>query len=650
MPFMRPWMGIGLIGFLCLCSWRTPAAPPAAIVFKDLKVADIQLSPSGRYLSSIMDFNGSMNLVIIDLADKTSTAITRYPPPGKVLEVRWKSDETLVYVTTGDAGGLEEHDQWAINRHGKDNRNLFHWLPSDNEVGFRGIIDWLPEVTNTVLAAVAHVDSKKSSDPHYFPIVNLAVGPGGRAREEIMAGGRDCHYIVDHEGNPRACLSREPDLRRRLYYRDRANSPWRELSTFKYEDGEVMPLAFTADNKHLYVLSNFHRSTRALFELDPESNGMTGPLVEVPDADLAQGVFGNDGRSLIGVRYFTDREHVYYLDDAMAALQKAADAAFPTGHASINSVSDDLGRAIIRVDSDQSPGQFYLYENAKHSLEKLGDRAPWIDPSQFGQQRAVGFAAKDGTALHGYLTLPPDREAKGLPLILWPSGGPGVRATGGWNPTAQFLATRGYAVLRVNHRGTGGYGREFDAMGKGVSLEGMRTDLLDSIDWAVSQGIIAKGRVALYGTDFNGYLALMALAGSPDAYRCVISYAGPINLERLFDKLSISKSLWRERSESELNFWEKLLDGHRDAAFLKSQSPLYNSDKIQAPVFLAYSVNDTLVSYSDAQKLTDALKRAHHTVVLVAKDQEPHLFDKEQNKIDLFTQIDPFLQGCNPSQ
>jgi hypothetical protein len=96
---MKPWMGAGLTGFLCLCSWRTPATPSAAIVFKDLKVADIQLSPSGRYMSSIMDFNGSMNLVIIDLADKTSTAITQYPPPGKVLDVRWKSDETLVYIT-----------------------------------------------------------------------------------------------------------------------------------------------------------------------------------------------------------------------------------------------------------------------------------------------------------------------------------------------------------------------------------------------------------------------------------------------------------------------------------------------------------------------------------------------------------------------
>jgi dipeptidyl aminopeptidase/acylaminoacyl peptidase len=277
-------------------------------------------------------------------------------------------------------------------------------------------------------------------------------------------------------------------------------------------------------------------------------------------------------------------------------------------------------------------------------------RAPWIDPSQFGPQKAVRFAAKDGTALHGYLTLPPDREAKALPLILWPSGGPRSRAAAGWNPMAQFFATRGYAVLRVDQRGASGYGREFNAMGKGLSLEGMRSDLLDSIEWAVSVGVIAKDRVALYGTDFNGYLALMAMAKAPDAYRCVISYAGVINLERLFDKLSISRSLWRERSDTELTWWQNLLGGHRDAAFLKGQSPLYNSDKIRGPVFLAYSVNDTLVPYSDAEKLKDALERAHKSVVLLAKDQEPHLFDKEQDKIDLFTQVEPFLQGCNPSR
>jgi dipeptidyl aminopeptidase/acylaminoacyl peptidase len=121
-------------------------------------------------------------------------------------------------------------------------------------------------------------------------------------------------------------------------------------------------------------------------------------------------------------------------------------------------------------------------------------------------------------------------------------------------------------------------------------------------------------------------------------------------LERLFDRAAITNVLWRTRSDRELNFWEKLLGGHRDAAFLKAQSPLYNADKIQRPVFLAYSVNDTLVPYSDAQKLKAALIGAHKTAVLLSKDQEPHLFDKEQNKIDLFVQIEQFLQACNPSQ
>jgi dipeptidyl aminopeptidase/acylaminoacyl peptidase len=633
---MRPWMGVGLTAFISLCPCRTPAAPSAGIVFKDLKVADMQLSPSGRFVSSIMAVNGSMNLVIIDLADMTKTALTEYRPPGQVLAVHWKSDDTLVYISAGNVRGFEQHDEWAINRHGKEIRNLDHWIPANNHVEFPGIIDWLPGVTNTVLEAVGGRDLDNPSDPHFFRVRTLAVGPGGTTREEAMAGGRDCAYVVDHEGNVRACLSKEADLRRRLHYRDTAKSPWRELSTIKYGDSEITPLAFTVDNKHLYVLSNFRRKTRALFEFDPESYDLKGPLVEVPDADLFQGVFGNDGRTLMGVRYYLkDREQVYYVDDAMAALQKSMSAAFPTRPVAIQSVSDDLARVIVRVDSDQSPGQFYLYENAKRSLERLADRAPWIDPSQFGEQRAVRFAGRDGTTLSGLLTLPPDREAKALPLVLWPSGGPESRAAAGWNPTAQFFATRGYAVLRVNNRWASGYGQ---------------TDLLDSVEWAVSEGLIAKDRVALYGVDLNGYVALMATAGAPDAYRCVISYAGVINLERLFDRVSISRTLRRERSDAELASWEKLLGGHRDAAFLKVQSPLYNSDKIRGPVFLAYSVDDTLVPYSDAEELKKALERAHKSVVLLAKNQEPHLFDKEQDKIDLFSKIEPFLQGCNPSQ
>jgi pimeloyl-ACP methyl ester carboxylesterase len=635
MPTMRPWIGVGLIAFVWLCPVPTPAAPSAAIVFKDLKVADMRLSPSGRYVAAIMALNGSMNLIIIDLADSTKTALTEYPPPGRVLAVHWKSDDTLVYVSSGNVKGFEQHDEWAINRHGKQIINLFHWIPSNNEAEFRGIIDWLPEVTNTVLAAVGGSNLDHHSESYFFHVKRLSVGPGGTTREETIGGGPDCSFVVDHEGNPRACLSTELDLRRGLYYRDTANSPWRKLSMLKYGESEITPLAFTADNKHLFVLSNFGRNARALFELDPESNDLKGPLAGVPEG-VFQGVFGNDGRSLIGVRYrIQDREHIYYLEEAMAALQKAMFAAFPARGVAIHSVSDDLARVIVRVDSDQGPGQYYLYESAKHSLERLADRAPWIDPSQFGEQKAVRFAARDGTTLDGYLTLPPDHDAKALPLVLWPSGAPGSHAGAGWNPVAQFFATRGYAVLRVNNRWAGGNGR---------------TDLLDSIEWAVSEGLVAKDRVALYGADLNGYVALMATAKAPDAYRCVISYAGVINLERLFDRVSSSRSLRRERSDAELASWERVLGGHRDAAFLKDESPLYNADKIRGPVFLAYSVDDTLVPYSDAEELKKALERAHKSVVLLGKNQEPHLFDKEQDKIDLFTKLESFLEGCNPSQ
>ena len=596
----------------------------------------MQLSPSGRYVSSIMAINGGMNLVIIDLVDNTKSALTEYAAPGQVLAVHWKSDETLVYVASGNVKGYEQQDEWAINRHGKQVRNLFHWIPSNNDVEFRGIVDWLPEVTDMVLVALGNSMSDHRSGAEYFRVDRMAVGPGGTSRGENVGIGRACSYILDHEGNVRACLSKELGIGRRLHYRDTAKSPWRELSAVKYGDSEITPLAFTADNQHLYVLSNFHRNTRALFEFDPASNELKGPLVEIPDADVFQGVFANDGRSLIGVRYqLKDQQHVYYLEDEMAALQKAMFAAFPGRPVRIYSVSDDLARVIVRVDSDQSPGQFYLYERAKHSLERLADRAPWIDPSQFGQQKGVRFAARDGTALSGYLTLPPDREAKGLPLLLWPSGGPWSRAAAGWNTTAQFFATRGYAVLRVNNRWGGEFGR---------------TDLLDSIDWAAGDGLIAKDRVALYGTDINGYVALMAAAGAPDAFRCVISYAGEINLESLFERVSSSRALWRERSDAELASWEKLFDGHRDAAFLKAQSPLYNADKIRGPVFLAYSVEDTQVPYSDVEDFKKALERGHKSVALLGKNREPHLFDKEQDRIDLFTQLEPFLRGCNPPQ
>jgi dipeptidyl aminopeptidase/acylaminoacyl peptidase len=351
---------------------------------------------------------------------------------------------------------------------------------------------------------------------------------------------------------------------------------------------------------------------------------------------------------LIGVHFSVDGGGVYYLDDRVAAIQKSLQASFPKNRVSIVSQSNE-GHAIIEVGSDQSPGRYFLFTDATHTLESIGDRAPWIDPAQMATQRPVKINTRDNLALRGYLNMPRTREAHKLPLVVIPTGGPDGHDAGGWSPAAQFLASRGYAVLRLNLRGSSGYGRTYHATGQHRELAEVRNDVADGIAWAVGEGIADNARVAIFGSNFGGYVALMSMAANPDAFRCGISYGGEVNLEHLFSRRVITANYYTERTSRQFELWDDVVGNHRDTASLRAQSPLYNAAKIRMPVLLAYSEDDTVMPFSDAREMRDALKDAGN-VEFMSKPNEPHLFENTANKIELYTRIEAFLQKCNPAE
>ena len=374
----------------------------------------------------------------------------------------------------------------------------------------------------------------------------------------IAGGRRHCIYVIDHQGTPRACLSTEIDYSRRLNFRNKDEQAWTMLKTVDKDDIFV-PIGFTPDDQALYVLSNLNRDTIALFEFNPTSHALSEALVEVPGIDLDRGVFAPDRRTLIGVHFSADGGGVYYLDGHAAAIQKSLQGSFPKNRVWIVNQSND-GHAIIEVGGDQSPGRYYLYTDATHTLESIGDRAPWIDPAQAASQRQVKINTRDNLVLRGYLNLPGAREPHKLPLVVMPTGGPDGHDPGGWAPVAQFLASRGYAVLRLNLRGSSGYGRAFYATGQHHEPAETRNDVADGIAWAVSEGIADKARVAIFGSNFGGYVALMSMAASPDAFRCGISYGGEVNLEHLFSRRVMTANYYGERTSRHIELWERVFE------------------------------------------------------------------------------------------
>jgi len=257
---------------------------------------------------------------------------------------------------------------------------------------------------------------------------------------------------------------------------------------------------------------------------------------------------------------------------------------------SVRNFSQDGKRALALVQNDRTPGAFYLFDDEKGTVEMLAARAPWIDANLMSEVKAITYAARDGLQIPGYLTLPHGKAPKSLPLIVFPHGGPyAVRDVGRFDRDAQFLASRGYAVLQMNFRGSGGYGTKFREAGNREWGGKMQDDVTDAVKWAVSEGIADANRVCIFGASYGGYAALMGAATTPELYRCAISYAGVSDLETMFQSRIIGRQGGRDRTPEELDFMRRVVGDKRDAAWLRERSPVTNAARIRCPVFIAHA-------------------------------------------------------------
>lgn len=466
------------------------------------------------------------------------------------------------------------------------------------------------------------------------------------------------YWLADSQGVIRVGLESRNGIARTIY-RESETGPWLPLPGMDWSDPLIRPLAFSGDDRTLYVNKLTPERNWAVYPYDLQTKQLGEPVVAHELYDIipndwrshANGVSlqglifsPRKGGELLGVRFQTDYPRVVWLNETFAGIQAAIDAALPNKVNTIISMSHDHRRLIVLSWSSNDPGAYYLYDTEGPALSRLLERMPWVAPARMAETVSIKFKARDGLLLHGYLTFPKDRSQKNLPMVVMPHGGPRTRDVWGYDPDVQFLANRGYAVLQVNYRGSVGYGDDF--MKKGRRKVGTETqnDITDATRWAIDRGFADPQRVAIMGGSFGGYSAMMGVAKETDLYRCAINIAG---VSDWIELIKVKKDIFPVSYGPSVNI---IGDPVKDAEELKAISPRYLAGNIKVPVLLIHGRDDPAVPYGQAKLMVAALEKAGCTFEFMSKYNEQHGLRNYQNRVEMYQRIDAFLRQYMPAE
>ncbi len=641
---------------------QTPAQglPPVPIeaFFSNPLLEDAVLSPSGRYLAAISAAPGRRDsLVVLDLQDNTPRMVAGFKD-ADILDFQWVNDERLLFNVsdkqTGPGGQVLSSGLYAVNRDGSAQRQLAHRRGPEEAAKpgtniNRRILPW-----NTFM-----LGQRGAQDSDWAYVVSPEFNDLGEVRtigllhldtrtgqtKSVKRPGNVDGWLLDNAGEPRLATQNE-EGKTTIYYREADGETWRTIAQFATYAGSrdaFTPVGFGADGT-LFVLAQAGKDTASLHTYDLASGKLSAePVVVTRGYDFTGGLVTRRGK-VLGVSIETDARANVWFDKDMQAVQAAIDKQLP-GTVNTISVASQPGAqwVLVRSYSDTRPVTYRAYNTKSDAFVLVGKSRDGIDPARMGRQDPVRYKARDGREIPALLTLPAGGAKKNLPLVMLVHGGPYVRGNHwGWNAQTQFLASRGYAVLEPDFRGSRGYGQAHYRAGWKQWGLAMQDDIADGARWAIAQGYADPQRICIAGGSYGGYAALMGLVNDPDLYKCAINSFGVTDINLLYD------GHWSFKSDLHDDYrihGMPLLIGDqvKDAAQLKATSPIEQAARITQPLLMAYGASDRRVPLYHGNKFRDAVASHNKQVEWVVYPEEGHGWSQLATRVDYWGRVEKFL-------
>ncbi len=610
-----------------------PPLIPIQHFFDNPEIAGAQISPNGQFISYLKPYQDKLNVYVRQIGsseERRMTTDTIRPVRGYF----WSADGSmLLYVQ--DKGGNENFHVYSVPIEGTATPEAKDLTPHD---GVRAVIFAVPpERPSEILIGL------NMRDPSLFDAYWLDVETG-ETRLVAENPGNFVGVIPDHDLQVRLAMGQNAEGGTSFYTRSSDEDPeWREVVAYSASE-TVRPFRFHPDNRRVYMASNVgDTNLQRLVLLDLE----TGEIQEVEsdpkgEVDFGSAIFSDLTDELIATVYVADTVRIYPKNERVATdiarLRQVHD-----GTPNVSSTTTDETKWMVSFDAPTDPGATYLYDRETGEAEFLFRPRPWLEPEQLANVRPVSFAARDGLGVNGYLTLPRGVEPKSLPMVLLVHGGPWARDDWGYQPEAQMLANRGYAVLQVNYRGSTGYGKRFFNAAVKEFAGKMHDDLIDGVKWAVAEGIADPDLVGVYGGSYGGYATLVSLTFTPEVFACGVDYVGPSSLITLIESFP---AYWRPFLKG---YWYRFVGDpsvETDREDMKTRSPLFYVDQIEDPILIVQGANDPRVTKLESDQMVVALRDRGIKVSYLVAENEGHGFANADNRMALYRSMETFFGEC----